>query len=154
MQSHTLICTPILHFMQNKLDVLSRLKNWFEKSCLGDRQAPELVWNITDWKFETVMNMNPGFQINMQGCIRDHFCKANCKQSKLEVERPGYEATRLPLPISLYIGYITTILEDARVYSEHAQKKELDVADVKLAIQNRMDHSFTAPPPRDVRVSL
>ena len=79
-------CTPILHFMQNKLDVLSRLKNWFEKSCLGDRQAPELVWNITDWKFETVMNMNPGFQINMQDCIRDHFCKANCKQSKLEVE--------------------------------------------------------------------
>ena len=49
------------------------------------------------------------------------------------------------------VGYITTILEDARVYSEHAQKKELDVADVKLAIQNRMDHSFTAPPPRDVR---
>ena len=39
-------------------------------------------------------------------------------------------------------GYITTILEDARVYSEHAQKKELDVADVRLAIQNRMDHSF------------
>ena len=49
------------------------------------------------------------------------------------------------------VGYITTILEDARVYSEHAQKKELDVADVKLAIQNRMDHSFTAPPLRDVR---
>ena len=49
-------------------------------------------------------------------------------------------------------GYITTILEDARVYSEHAQKKELDVADVRLAIQNRMDHSFTVPPPRDVRV--
>ena len=48
MQSQTLICTPILHFIQNKLDVLSRLKNWFEKSCLGDRQAPELVWNITD----------------------------------------------------------------------------------------------------------
>jgi len=24
------------------------------------------------------------------------------------------------------------------------------VADVKLAIQNRMDHSFTVPPPRDV----
>lgn len=41
-------------------------------------------------------------------------------------------------------------MEDARVYSEHAQKKELDVSDVKLAVQTRMDHSFTTPPPRDV----
>ena len=49
------------------------------------------------------------------------------------------------------IGYITSVLEDAQVYSEHAQKKELDVSDVRLAIQNKMDHSFTAPPPRDVR---
>lgn len=47
-------------------------------------------------------------------------------------------------------GYVTNILEDARVYSEHAQKKELDVSDVKLAVQTRVDHSFTAPPPRDV----
>lgn len=47
-------------------------------------------------------------------------------------------------------GYITNVLEDARVYSEHAQKKELDVSDVKLAVQTRMDHSFTTPPPRDV----
>ena len=43
------------------------------------------------------------------------------------------------------------VLEDAKVYSEHANKKELDESDVKLAIQTRMDHSFTAPPPRDVR---
>ena len=53
---------------------------------------------------------------------------------------------------SLDIGYITGVLEDARVYSEHAQKRELDVSDVKLAVQTRMDHSFTTPPPRDVRV--
>ena len=30
------------------------------------------------------------------------------------------------------------------MYSEHAQKKELDVADVRLAIQNRMDHCTTS----------
>ena len=45
---------------------------------------------------------------------------------------------------------MTNILEDARVYSEHAQKKEIDISDVKLAVQTRMDHSFTAPPPREV----
>jgi histone H3/H4 len=49
------------------------------------------------------------------------------------------------------LGYVTNILEDARVYSEHAQKKEIDISDVKLAVQTRMDHSFTAPPPREVR---
>lgn len=47
-------------------------------------------------------------------------------------------------------GYITGVLEDARVYSGHAGKKELDVADVRLAVQTRVDHSFTTPPPRDV----
>lgn len=49
------------------------------------------------------------------------------------------------------IGYVTNVLEDARIYSEHAQKKELDISDVKLAVQTRMDHSFTTPPPRDVK---
>ncbi len=47
-------------------------------------------------------------------------------------------------------GYVTNVLEDARVYSEHAQKKELDISDIKLAVQAKMDHSFTTPPPRDV----
>ena len=49
------------------------------------------------------------------------------------------------------IGYITGVLEDALVYSGHAGKKELDVSDVRLAVQTRVDHSFTTPPPRDVR---
>ena len=48
-------------------------------------------------------------------------------------------------------GYITGVLEDAQVYSGHAGKKELDVSDVRLAVQTRVDHSFTTPPPRDVR---
>ena len=52
--------------------------------------------------------------------------------------------------LSNFQGYVTNLLEDARVYSEHAQKKELDVSDVKLAVQTRVDHSFTSPPPRDV----
>ena len=42
------------------------------------------------------------------------------------------------------------MLEDAQVYSGHAGKKELDVSDVRLAVQTRVDHSFTTPPPRDV----
>ena len=48
------------------------------------------------------------------------------------------------------VGYITTVLEDATVYSKHAGKKELDADDVQLAIQSRLDHSYTNPPPREV----
>lgn len=52
--------------------------------------------------------------------------------------------------VCFYSGYVTNVLEDARTYSEHAQKKEIDVSDVKLAVQTRVDHSFATPPPRDV----
>ena len=45
------------------------------------------------------------------------------------------------------------MLDDARVYCSHAGKKELDADDVKLAIQSRLDHSYTNPPPRDVSIS-
>lgn len=51
-----------------------------------------------------------------------------------------------------FSGYVTDVLDDAKVYSSHGNKKNLDVDDVKLAIQCRMDQSFTAPPPRDVSI--
>ncbi|XP_064394746.1 transcription initiation factor TFIID subunit 9-like [Halichondria panicea] len=50
--------------------------------------------------------------------------------------------------------YVTNVLEDARMYSEHAQKKEIDVSDVKLAVQTRVDHSFATPPPRDFLIEV
>lgn len=46
------------------------------------------------------------------------------------------------------------MLEDAKVYSDHAKKKEVDVTDVRLAIENKMDHSFTPPPPREVSKTI
>lgn len=51
--------------------------------------------------------------------------------------------------VHIFIGYITNVLEDAKVYSEHAKKKEIDVSDVQLAIEAKMNHSFTPPPPRE-----
>ncbi|XP_019856621.1 PREDICTED: uncharacterized protein LOC109585113 [Amphimedon queenslandica] len=48
--------------------------------------------------------------------------------------------------------YIVNVLEDAKLYSEYANKTEIDESDVRLAIQNRLDHSFTAPPPRELLV--
>lgn len=48
------------------------------------------------------------------------------------------------------VGYVTTIIEDAKIYATHAKKSTVDADDIKLAIQCRMDQSFTSPPPRDV----
>ena len=37
------------------------------------------------------------------------------------------------------------------MYAEHANRKELQTEDVKLAIQANANHSFASPPPREVR---
>ena len=54
----------------------------------------------------------------------------------------------------IFIGYIADVLEDARVCSLHASKKQIDQDDVKLAIERKLDHSFTSPPPREVNINL
>ncbi|XP_071503957.1 transcription initiation factor TFIID subunit 9-like [Diadema antillarum] len=45
--------------------------------------------------------------------------------------------------------YVTDVLDDAQIYSSHAGRKDVDIDDIKLAIQTRLDHSFTTPPPRE-----
>uniref|UniRef100_A0A8B9PWH4 TATA-box binding protein associated factor 9 n=1 Tax=Apteryx owenii TaxID=8824 RepID=A0A8B9PWH4_APTOW len=50
--------------------------------------------------------------------------------------------------------YVTTILEDAKIYSSHAKKSSVDADDVRLAIQCRTDQSFTSPPPRDFLLDI
>lgn len=49
---------------------------------------------------------------------------------------------------------MTCILDDAKVYTNHAKKKIIDLDDVKLASQLVLDKSFTSPPPRDVLLEL
>lgn len=46
--------------------------------------------------------------------------------------------------------YVWSVLDDARSYSEHADKPAIDVEDVKLAIRTRVEMSFTQPPSREV----
>ncbi|RMB92586.1 hypothetical protein DUI87_30895 [Hirundo rustica rustica] len=50
--------------------------------------------------------------------------------------------------------YMTTILEDAKIYSSHAKKSSVDADDVRLAIQCQTDQSFTSPPPRDFLLDI
>lgn len=46
--------------------------------------------------------------------------------------------------------YVTTVLEDAQVFSAYSKKKNLDLEDVKLSVQMQTDRMFTTPPPREL----
>ncbi|XP_075146207.1 TBP-associated factor 9 [Haematobia irritans] len=46
--------------------------------------------------------------------------------------------------------YVTCILDDAKVFANHARKKTIDLDDVKLATEVVLDKAFTCPPPRHV----
>lgn len=50
--------------------------------------------------------------------------------------------------------YVTCILDDARVFANHAKKKVIDLDDVRLAVQMQLDKSFTTPPPREVLLDV
>ena len=42
------------------------------------------------------------------------------------------------------------MLQDALIYAEHAGKHNIDMEDVRLAIQGRVNYSFTSPPDKEV----
>mmetsp|Transcript_2846 Transcript_2846/g.6975 ORF Transcript_2846/g.6975 Transcript_2846/m.6975 type:complete len:185 (-) Transcript_2846:303-857(-) len=65
-----------------------------------------------------------------------------------------YEPRVVNMLLEFTHRYVVQVLKEANIYSEHAGKTELDVADVKLAIQSRVDTSFTQPPPREFLVDL
>ncbi|XP_041981922.1 transcription initiation factor TFIID subunit 9 [Aricia agestis] len=50
--------------------------------------------------------------------------------------------------------YVTSVLEDARVFANHAKKKTIDLDDVRLSVQMQLDKSFTNPPPREVLLEI
>lgn len=55
----------------------------------------------------------------------------------------------------LTAGYTTQVLQDALVYADHAAHRQggssVSLDDVQLAIQSRVNYSFSQPPPKDVR---
>lgn len=56
--------------------------------------------------------------------------------------------------MELWYRYSVDVLTDAQVYSEHAGKAAIDADDVKLAIQSKVNFSFSQPPPREVLLEL
>ncbi|CAG2055522.1 unnamed protein product [Timema podura] len=62
-----------------------------------------------------------------------------------------YEPRVLNQLLEITYRYVTTILDDARVFATHAKKKIIDLDDTKLAVQMTVDRTFTTPPPRDTQ---
>jgi len=50
--------------------------------------------------------------------------------------------------------YVTTVVEEARVYSSYAKKKMIDADDIKLAIKMVADKSYSTVPPRDMLLEV
>ena len=51
-------------------------------------------------------------------------------------------------------NYVTCVLDDARGFSNHAQKKAIDVDDVRLAVQMFTEKNVTTPPTRDTLLEV
>ena len=56
--------------------------------------------------------------------------------------------------VGVCLQYVTTILDDVKIYASHAKKATVDADDVPLAIQCRADRSFTSPTPRDFLLDI
>ncbi|KAK7363439.1 hypothetical protein VNO77_05582 [Canavalia gladiata] len=65
-----------------------------------------------------------------------------------------YEPRVLHKFLELWYRYVVDVLTDAQVYSEHAGKPAIDCDDFKLAIQSKVNFSFSQPPPREVLLEL
>ncbi|KAK4744877.1 hypothetical protein SAY87_011189 [Trapa incisa] len=65
-----------------------------------------------------------------------------------------YEPRVIHQFLELWYRYVVDVLTDAQVYSEHAGKSTIDCDDVKLAIQSKVNFSFSQPPPREVLLEL
>lgn len=61
-----------------------------------------------------------------------------------------YEPRVIHQFLELWYRYVVDVLTDSQVYSEHAGKATIDSDDVKLAIQSKVNFSFSQPPPREV----
>ncbi|URE48879.1 transcription initiation factor [Musa troglodytarum] len=56
--------------------------------------------------------------------------------------------------LELAYRYVVDVLSDAQIYSDHASKTAIDPDDVRLAIQSKVNFSFSQPPPREVLLEL
>ncbi|KAI9179486.1 Transcription initiation factor TFIID subunit 9 [Blastocladiella emersonii ATCC 22665] len=60
----------------------------------------------------------------------------------------------VPMLLEFAHRYVSDVLSEAMLFAEHAHRADLSVDDVKLAVQSKVNHAFTAPPPKDFLLEL
>ena len=65
-----------------------------------------------------------------------------------------YDPSIIHQLLELSHRHILDILSDAQKYAEHADRKDITVDDVKIAVQGKMMSSFSTPPPKDLLIEL
>ncbi|XP_054739809.1 transcription initiation factor TFIID subunit 9 [Anastrepha obliqua] len=71
-----------------------------------------------------------------------------------ELNVQDYEPRVINQLLEFTYRYVTCILDDAKVFANHARKKTIDLDDVKLATEVVLDKAFTCPPPRHILAKL
>jgi len=65
-----------------------------------------------------------------------------------------YEPRIINQMVEFAYRYVTDVVSDARVYMTHANRKTITIDDIKLSVSHKLDHSFTAPPPREFLLDI
>jgi len=65
-----------------------------------------------------------------------------------------YEPRIINQMVEFAYRYVTDIVSDARVYMTHANRKTISIDDIKLSVSQKLDHSFTSPPPREFLLDI
>ncbi|CDW79513.1 transcription initiation factor tfiid subunit 9-like [Stylonychia lemnae] len=100
------------------------------------------------------MRKNPPNQQDMASRLHQREQKPQMVQTiERLLERQGiehYEKNVVNQLLEFMNYYVTELLQEAKIFKEYAGKKQIDVNDVKLAIQSKNYNSFTRPLPMSI----
>ncbi|KAJ3231487.1 hypothetical protein HDU81_003713 [Chytriomyces hyalinus] len=65
-----------------------------------------------------------------------------------------YQPAVLPQLMEFVHRYVLDVVADAQLFADHAGRTEIDVDDVRLAVEAKMSHSFTGAPSKEVLASI
>ncbi|KAK9131410.1 hypothetical protein Sjap_011897 [Stephania japonica] len=112
-------------------------------------QVVENLWgNALEFRSDTESRIDRMFEKEE----RDEDMPRDAKIVKTLLKSMGvreYEPRVVHQFLELWYRYVVDVLTDAQVYSEHAGKPAIDTDDIKLAIQTKVNFSFSQPPPRE-----
>ncbi|KAI8614360.1 transcription initiation factor IID, 31kD subunit-domain-containing protein [Chytriomyces sp. MP71] len=65
-----------------------------------------------------------------------------------------YSPAVLPQLLEFMNRYVLDVVGDAQLFADHASRTEIELDDVRLAVEAKMSHSFTAVPSKEVMTQI